>query len=163
MIKGNRIAEERHFDANRGRDPDHLRGQFVPWARLLVPDDGRVFKLTRGTLLVSSFQRASLFDVEKGELQQTIVLGALPGRLRYVDLSDQHIFIVCTHQLGVYDRTTGSRVLFIPSGRQPWDFYASPENQWRRTEETLNHGELGFRRAEPQHWTHRDDNFHAGV
>ena len=163
MIKGNRVAESLHLDAGRSRDPDHLRGQFVPWAHLLVPDDGRAFKLTRRTLLVSSFQRAFLFDVEKAELQQTIELVALTGRLRYVDLSDQHVFIVCTLQLSIYDRTTSSRVLTIPGGRQPWDFYASPENQWRRTEQSLNHGELGFRRAVPPNWAHRDDGFHAGV
>lgn len=161
MIRGNRVAERVYLDPNRSRDPDHLRGQFVPWARLLVPEDGRAFKLTRGTLLVCSAQKAFLFDVGKGELQQTIEVVATTGRLRYVDISEQHVFIVCSLQLSVYDRATGSGVLAIPAGRQPWDFYANPENQWRRTEETLNHGELGFRRAEPSNRSHRDDYFHA--
>ncbi|KAF9642594.1 hypothetical protein BDM02DRAFT_3176644 [Thelephora ganbajun] len=162
MIKGNLVAEDRYLDTNRSRDPDHLRGQFVPWARLQIPEDGRAFKLTRGTLLVSSVQKAFLYDVEKAELQQTIELQPFgSGRLRYVDISDQHVFIVSTLQLDVYDRANGSRVLTIPAGRLPWNFYASPENQWRRTEETFNDGELGFRRAAPPNWADREDYFHA--
>ncbi|KAF9642592.1 hypothetical protein BDM02DRAFT_2028860 [Thelephora ganbajun] len=164
MIKGNLVAEDRYLDTNRSRDPDHLRGQFVSWARLQIPADGRVFKLTRGTLLVSSVQKAFLYDVEKAELQQTIELQPFgSGRLRYVDISDQHVLIVSTLQLDVYDRANGSRVLTIPAGRLPWNFYASPENQWRRTEEVFNDGELGFRRAAPPNRANREDYFHAGM
>jgi len=164
MIEGNLVAQDRYFDTNRSRDPDHLRGQFVPWARLLIPEIGRAFKLTRGTLLVASAQRAFLYDVEKAELRQTIEMHALgPGHLRYVDVSEQHIFIVTNRRLNVYDRANGSCVLSIPAGRLPWDFYASPENQWRCTEDTFNDGELGFRRAEPPNWADREDYFHAGV
>lgn len=163
MIKGLRISEKRFFDASRSRDPDHLRGQFVPWARLAVPEDCRAFKLTRRILLISGSQRALLFDVEKAELRQTIEVDGYTGVLRYVDISDQHLFIVCTHQLSIYDRGTGSRVLCIPAGRQSWDFYATPENQLRRTEATLNHGELGFRRFASSNWADREDYFHAGV
>lgn len=163
MIQGNRISEKRFLDASRSRDPDHLRGQFVPWARIAVPENGRAFKLTRGTLLVSSSQRAFLFDVEKAELRQTISVDASTGVLRYVDSSDQHVFIVNSDQLSVYDRATGSLVLCIPAGRQPCDFYATPENQLRRTEETFNHGELGFRRAASPNSDIREDYFHAGV
>lgn len=160
---GNRIAEDRYLDVTRSGDPDHLRGQFIPWARLLVPEDGRAFKLTGKTLLVSSNEKAFLFDVEEAELQQTIQLGDFNGRLRYVDVNEQHIFIVSTLQLNVYDRGIGSCVLSIPAGRQPWDYYANPENQWRRTAESFNHGELGFKRAAPPNWGPRDDYFHAGV
>lgn len=163
MITGNRISETRFFDASRSRDPDHLRGQFVPWARLKVPENGRAFKLTRETLLVSSSQRAFLFDVEIAELRQTIELDALAGSLRYVDVSDQHVFIVSTLRLDVYDRATGSRVLSIPAGRQPWDFYAAPENQWRRARETFSHGELSLRRTAPSGSCDREGYFHAGV
>lgn len=163
MAMGNRIAENKFFNASHSRDLDHLHGQFVPWARLLVPQDSRAFKLTRGTLLVSSSQKAFLFDVEKAELRQTIGLNALTGILRYVDISDKHVFIVSTDRLDVYDRATGSRVLFIPAGRQPWDFYATRENQWRRTAYSFNHGELNFRRAAPPNPGDREDYFHAGV
>lgn len=160
MIEGQRIADERFLDASRSGDPDHLRGQFVPWARLTVPADARALKLTRGTLLVSNSQNAFLFDVEKAELRQTIAVDALAGFLRYVDISDKHAFIVSTHSLHVYDRSTGSPVLCI---RQPWDFYATPENQLRRTEESFNHGELGFRWTGPSGSDYKDDYFHAGA
>jgi len=164
MIEGNLVAQDRYLDISRSRDPDHLRGQFVPWARLLIPENGRAFKFTRGTLLVASVQRAFLYDVEKAELQQIIEVHALGfGQLRYVDVSEQHIFIVSNRRLNVYDRANGSCVLSIPAGRLPWDFYASPENQWRRTENTFNDGELGFCRAEPPNWADREDYFHAGV
>jgi len=156
------MAEDLYLDTSHSRDPDHLRGQFVPWARLLVPENGRAFKLARGTLLVSSAERAFLYDIEKAELQQTVGVET-SGQLRYVDVSEQHIFIVSAPRLNVYDRANGSCVLSIPAGRLPWGFYASPENQWKRTEEASNHGELCFRRAEPPNWAHREDYFHAGT
>lgn len=162
MIQADLIARDQHLDASRSRDPDHLRGQFVPWARLLVPENGRAFKLTRGTLLVCSAQRAFLYDVETAELQQTIEVQS-SGQLRYVDVSEQHVFIVSTLELNVYDRANGLRVLSIPAGRLPWGFYSSPKNQWRSAEGTSNHGELGFRRAAPPNWADREDYFHAGV
>lgn len=162
MIKGGRVSEKQFLDASRSRDPDHLRGQFVPWARLSVPEPCRAFKLIRGTLLVSSSQRAFLFDIEKAELQQTIQVDA-PTGLQYVDVSDQHVFIVSNDRLNVYDRANGSRVLSIPGGSQPWDFYATPGNQWRRTEESFNHGELGFQRATPPSSENREDYFNSGV
>ena len=163
MIEGNRISEARFFDASRSRDPDHLRGQFVPWALLAVSENARAFKLTRGTLVVSDSEKAFLFDVEKAELQQTIVMDTPTGILQYVDISDQHVFIVGTLLLNVYDRESRSLVLSIPAGPQPWDFYATLENQWRRTEETFNHGELGLRRAVASNSDVREDYFHAGV
>ena len=164
MIEASLTAEDQYLDADRGRDPDHLRGQFVPWARLLGPENGRMFKLTRGTLLVSSAETAFLYDVEKAELQQTIELRSSNlGRLQYVDVSERHVFVVGILRLNVYDRTNGSNVLTIDAGRFPWNFYASPENQWRCLEETFNYGELGFRRTAPSNWAHREDYFNAGV
>lgn len=162
MIKANRAAQQRHLVASRSRDPDHLRGHFVPWARLLVPEDGRAFKLTRGTLLVSSTEKAFLFNVENAELQQTVEIHSA-GRLRYVDLSEQHIFIISILQLNVYRRADGLRVLSIDAGRLPWGTYASPANQLRSAEESFNYGELSFRRATPPNWADREDYFHAGV
>ena len=162
MIEANQFAEGLYLDPSRSRDPDHLRGQFVPWARLLVPENGRAFKLTRRTVLVSSAQRAFLYDIEKAELQQTIEVET-SGQLRYVDLSEQHIFIVSILRLNVYDRASGSCVLSIPAGRLPWGFYANPENQWRRAEWASNHGELCFRRATPPNWADREDYFNAGM
>lgn len=165
MLEAWLIAETQYLKVNRTRDPDHLRGQFAPWARLLVPggdDDGLTFKLTRGTLLVFSANRAFLYDIEKAELEQTIE-AQLHGNVQYVDVSEEHVFFVSPFELAVYDRMSGSRVLVIPSGRLPWDFYASPRNQWRRTEDTFCHSELGFLRALPQNWAHREDYFDAGT
>lgn len=161
MIEADELAMYMYLDFSRRRDPDHIRGQFVPWACLLIPEDCRAFKLTRGTLLVSGAQRAFLYDIEKAELRQTIDIQTR-GQLRYVDVGEQHIFIVSTLQLNVYDRENGSCVLSIPAGRRPWSFYASPENQWRRAEETSDHGELCFRRAAPLNWADREDYFSAG-
>lgn len=162
MIEASQIADDLYLDDSRSRDPDHLRGQFVPWARLLVPENGRAFKLSRGTLLVSSAQRAFLYDVEKAELQQSIAVET-SGQLRYVDISERHIFIVSILKLNVYDRANGSCVLSIPAGRLPWGFYATPENQWRRSEHVYDDGELYFRRAAPPNWADREDYFHAGM
>ena len=167
MIDAYVAVLHKYFDTSRDEDPDHIRGQFVPWACLLIPEDpgeDLAFQLTRGTLLVYSAYRAFLYDVETAELQQTIEVHSFDfGELRYVDVSEHHVFIIGTLQLNVYDRESGSHVLDIPSGRLPWGFYAKPENQWRRTEGPFNHGELRFRRAEPSNWAHREDYFHAGV
>ena len=118
MIEASRIADNKYLDASRSRDPDHLRGQFVPWARLLIPENGPTFKLTRGTLLVSSAQRAYLYDVEKAELQQTIAVQT-SEQPHYVEISDQHAFVVSTLQLNVYDRVDSSCVLSIPAESLP--------------------------------------------
>jgi len=162
MIRANTAAQQRYLDTSRSRDPDHLRGHFVPWARLLIPEDGRAFKLTRGTLLVSSAQKAFLYNVENAELQQTIQIRSR-GQLRYVDVNEQHVFIVSTLQLNVYHRADGLHILSIDAGRQPWHFYASPANQLKRAEDTFNYGELSFRRATPPNWADREDYFHAGT
>ncbi|KAF9777862.1 hypothetical protein BJ322DRAFT_513946 [Thelephora terrestris] len=163
MLKARLVVEDLYLDDSRMGDLEHLRGQFIPWARLLIPediDDGHTFKLNRGTLLAFNAEKVFLYDIEKAELQQTVEVTPV-GNVRYVDVSEQHVFILSPMQLSVYDRVSGLHVLSIPSGRLPWDFYASPENQWRRTEETFNHGELGFRRAVPQTWAHREDYFDA--
>lgn len=162
MIEANRVAEALYLDPDHRGDPNHLRGQFVPWARLLVPENNQALKLARVTLLVAGDRRAFLYDIEKAELQQTIGVQT-SGRLRYVDLSENHVFLVSLLQLNVYDRGNGSCVLSIPAGRLPWDFYATPENQWRRTEDAFEHGELCFQRAMPPDSADRDDFFHAGV
>ena len=162
MIEDNRFAEKWYLDASRSRDPSHLRGQFIPWARLRVPEATNAFKLTRGTLLVSSNRKAFLYDIEKAELQQVIGVDEHIDYLRHVDLSDQHIFIVRTLQLSVYDRVTGLSVLSIPAGRQSWDFYASLENQRGCTEHTVNHGELSLQQVVCPDRSDRDDCFRGG-
>lgn len=165
MFDARLFAQARYLDASRMRDPDHLHGQFTPWARLLIPedlDDEVAFRLSRGTLLAFNADKVFLYDIEKAELEQ-IIETRVPGRVEYIDVSEQHVFIVSHIQLTVYDRVSGLPVLDIPSGRLPWDFYASPENQWRRTEEASDHGELGFRRAVPPNWAHRMDYFDAGM
>lgn len=164
MFEARLVAQALYLDASRMRDPDHLRGQFTPWARLSIPedpDDGVAFRLTRGTLLVFNSDKAFLYDIEKADLEQIIEV-EIPGKVQYIDLSEQHVFIVSHIQLTVYNRVSGSQVLSIPSGRRPWDFYATPENQWRRTEDVFNDGELSFRRAVPPNWAHRMDYFDAG-
>jgi len=165
MIAANLVAEARYLDASRSRRPDHLRGQFVPWALLKIPENGRMFKLTRGTLLVSSPYNAFLYDVEKAELQQTIQVHSPDfGQLRYVDFSEQHVLVLGTRKLNIYDRPSGSHVLTIPAGpRPPRDLYASTENRWRRTTNISNNGELAFRRAMATDLAHREDYFHAGA
>lgn len=162
MIEANRAAEALYLDPGHDMDPDHLRGQFVPWARLLIPENSQALKLARVTLLVAGDQKAFLYDVEKAELQQTIAVKT-SGRLRYVDLSEHHIFLVSLLQVTIYDRGNGSCVLSIPAGRLPWDFYATPENQWRRTEAASDNGELCFRRTVAPDSADRNDLFHAGV
>lgn len=163
MVEGNRIAENRYLDPDRSRDPNHLRGQFVPWARLAIPERNRAFRLTRGRLLESSSQLAFLYNVERAELEQTIELDAYGlGDIRHVDMSEQHLFFVRVLQLNVYDRATSSLLLTIPAGRQPFDFYASPEDQLIRTEGSFNYGELGFRTADSA-LADMDEYFHAGA
>ncbi|KAF9789183.1 hypothetical protein BJ322DRAFT_1017897 [Thelephora terrestris] len=171
MVKGNRIAEGRYLDASRSRDPNHLRGQFAPWASLVLPDQSRIFKLAQGTLLVSSGFTAFIYDIEKAELQQTIesekaekslkkVKFHVADEVRYVDFSDQHILVVRALRLYVYDWETGLLVLRIPAKERPWDLYARPENQWEFIE---RRGELSFRQAVRPNLNDRDDFNHLVI
>lgn len=168
MIEASIVAQSNYgIDAGRAEDAEGLRGQFVAWACLLAPEDPEAvpaFRLTQGTLLVVNVnaRRAFLYGIERAELEQTIEIQAI-GKFQYADVSEEHLFIASPLELTVYDRASGSHVLSIPAGRLPWDFYASPENQWRRAEKSFNHGELGFRRAAPPNWAHREDYFDAGT
>ena len=160
MIEGNRLAENQYFDASRSGDLCHLRGQFIPWAHLLIPEKTRAFRLARGSLLVAGSQTAFLYDIEKAELQQTIEVDVVRvGEVRYVDLSVHHVLIVRPLQLNVYDRATGLPVLSIPAGRRSWDFYACSENRWECIKQQ---GGLCFRQAARPNWDSKDDYFHAG-
>jgi hypothetical protein len=85
-----------------------------------------------------------LYDVKNAELQETIEV-RFSGQLRYIGVNEQHVFIVSTLELNVYDRVSGLCVLSIPAGRLPWGIYANPKTPWTSVEETSNHGELGFR------------------
>jgi len=165
MIAANLVAEARYLDASRSRRPGHLRGQFVPWALLKVPENGRMFKLTRRTLLVSSTYKAFLYDVEKAELQRTIQVNSPDsGQLRYVDFSEKHVLVLGTRKLDIYDRPSGSHVLTIPAGpRPPRDLFASAENRWRRAGKISNNGELAFQQVTAQKLVNREDYFHAGA
>ena len=162
MIKGNRIAEGRYLDPSRSKDPNHLRGQFVPWARLRIPETPGAFKFARGTLLVCTRRTVLLYDIKKARLQQKIEVDANRLRqIRNVNLSEYHIIIALGTQLNVYDRETGSLSLSIPAGWS-WDFYASRENQWRCTKHTFDSGELSFQRAARPNRSDRGDSFQAG-
>lgn len=88
-------------------------------------------------------QRAFLYNVENAELQQAIEV-QFSGQLRYVGVNEQHVFIISTLELNVYDWASGLCVLSIPAGRLPWGFYANLKTPWRSVEETSNHGKLGF-------------------
>jgi len=162
MIQASLAAQVQYLDASRSRDPGHLHGQFVPWALLKISDRVRAFKLARGTLLVSNAQRASFYSIERAELQQTIQVD-IREVLRHADASERHLFIVSAFQLTVYDRASGSRILTIPAGRLPWDYYASPENQWRYTEGTPDNYEPSFQQATSPNSDVREDHFRAGV
>ena len=161
MLRAGLAAQAKYLDANRAWDPQHFRGQFTPWARLLIPedpDDELSLKLKRGTLLAFSVGRAFLYDIAKAELEQTIEVSAF-GKVLDVDLSEQHVFILCHLNLAVYDRASGLHVLSIH--RQV--SCASPENRWRCTVEAFNSGELGFQQGAPPNWADVDDYFVAGM
>lgn len=164
MIKGSRTAEDQYFDASCGRDPNHLRGQFIPWVRLSIPEPVRGLKLVRRILLVLGDQMVFLYDIEKAELQQAIEVDDVHPRVaHYVDLSEHHILNACALRVDVYDRETGSLLLSIPAGTQPWDCYARPENQWGCVEQTLDHGELSFQQVLHPSLDDRVDYFCAGA
>ena len=57
---GNR-AEKRFYRQDR-------KGQFKPWALIRSPEWGRAFRFVYPIILVGSFSRAYLFDVESAHL-----------------------------------------------------------------------------------------------
>lgn len=89
-----------------------LRGHFKPWALLRSPEWGRAFRFVYPTLLVGSFSKAYLFDVESGLLVQTVentqqVDGVPLGEIHYVEVSALHVFICGSVELRAFNRKDG--------------------------------------------------------
>lgn len=93
------------------------RGQFRPWALLQTSEWGRAFRFVYPILLVSSFEKAYLYDVETGNLVQTIkdtqavVGGDTLGDINYVELNESYVFICGTQELRVFNRSNGTIAL----------------------------------------------------
>ncbi|THH20205.1 hypothetical protein EUX98_g8626 [Antrodiella citrinella] len=107
------VLQSGHSDFAEQRNPSSdLRGHFKPWALLRSPEWGRAFRFVYPTLLVGSFSKAYLFDVESGSLVQTVentqqVDGVPLGEIHYVEVSDQHVFICGSVELRAFNRTDG--------------------------------------------------------
>ena len=65
MIEASSVADDRHFDSSsHNRDPTHLCGQFVPWARLLIHKNPSTLKLARDIACIMCCESVSS-DVER--------------------------------------------------------------------------------------------------
>lgn len=89
-----------------------------------MPELGRAFRFVYPILFVAGLNKAYLYDVETGDLVQTIedtqVLrdGLILGDINYVEISPLHAFICGTLQLRLFERRSGGLVYAIPSRAQ---------------------------------------------
>lgn len=119
-------------------DPNTRRpvGQFAPWAVLSMPDLTRAYRFVFPILLVAGWNSAYMWDVRTGILVQKIeslqLLGLnsviIPnkflGALRYVELSDRHVFVCGTEALSVFSRSTGKPHFHLLSDQRSYGRWA---------------------------------------
>ena len=97
------------------------KGSFKPWAVLTTPEITTAFRFVYPTLLCASWEKAFLWNVVTCELTQ--IISDIQeerdeqdlGRVNYVELSQQHVFICGTNQFRIFDRSSGSLVYHISS------------------------------------------------
>ncbi|KAI0783060.1 hypothetical protein C8Q75DRAFT_785619 [Abortiporus biennis] len=100
-------------------------GHFKPWALLTSPEMGRAFRFVYPTLLVASFTKAYLYDIESAQLVQTIKdvqpspIGNF-GSITYVELNQDYVFICSIFSLTVFSRATGACVLSLGASDPAW-------------------------------------------
>ena len=87
---------------------------------LPMPESTNAFRFVYPTLIVTTHNRAFLWDVPSGKLIQTLHgcqfisfeggNNKVLGRMKYVEISERHAFLVGQSRLRVFSRATGKRV-----------------------------------------------------
>ena len=98
-----------------------LRGVFVPYCVLDQPGEGRATRFVFPTLAVTSQvrQEGYLWDVPSRQLIRTIKLDVdhpqvtLPLSMRYVEVSERHVFLCTKEHVLVYSREETGRLAFV--------------------------------------------------
>jgi hypothetical protein len=91
------------------------RGVYFPYTILRLPEPCCAFRFVFPHLLVAGWdgKKAFIFDVPNATLIQTINITA-PGLVKYVEISQNHIFVCRDVSLSVYSRRTGELTLRLP-------------------------------------------------
>ena len=99
--------------------PSATNGHFQPWAVLHTPGLCNAYRFVYPTLIAATFWCAYLWDIPSGKLIQTLhdcqfltedgyeYLGAI----KYVEISERHVFLVGQFRLRVFSRATGKSIL----------------------------------------------------
>lgn len=96
------------------------KGSFKPWALLTMPEFSRAFRFVYPTLLVAGLDKAYLYDVESGQLQQTVDDTQVPrdgvilGDINYAELSSSHVLLCGRRQLRLFERGSGALQYVLP-------------------------------------------------
>lgn len=102
------LPDADQFQAEEKAMVDQEFGRFVPWALLSIPELTRAYRFVYPTLLVAGYDHAFLYDIPTARLVQTINISGVAaedfGDLRYVELSNQHVFICFEAAILVFDR-----------------------------------------------------------
>jgi hypothetical protein len=138
-----------------------------------MPQFGRAFRFVYPTLLVASFDKAYLWNVVTGEIEQTITIVTpeemedvfiTVAQLNYVDVNSRYVFICSTHSLRIFDRTTGAMVWNLAAGIQPLDYYSNCRLQVQWEEGSIDFSVANPLSLEPYHTsTGSEDFFYAGA
>ncbi|KAF8797521.1 hypothetical protein BYT27DRAFT_7344147 [Phlegmacium glaucopus] len=123
------IQREMYNEMYKSRPPV-MHGHFQPWAVLHMSEPTSAYRCVYPTLIVAGYARVFLWDVPSGKLIQTIqgiqYLGSENGhlgRIKYVEISERHVFLISQFHLRVFSRATGKSVLDISSSKQRYGFW----------------------------------------
>ncbi|KAJ3549871.1 hypothetical protein NM688_g5135 [Phlebia brevispora] len=124
-LPADEFQQEISFTINQFIGPS--KGNFKPWALLVMPELGRAFRFVYPVLLVSGLTRAYLYHVETGELIQTITEtqavrdSSALGDINYVELNAFHVLICGTLQLRIFERGSGNLLYSMSPRRSTFD------------------------------------------
>ena len=107
-------------------------GHFQPWAVLHMPESISEFRFVYPTLVVANYNRAYLWDIPSGKLIQTLQgcqfvaseggYNEYLGRIKYVEISERHVFLVGSFRLRVFSRVTGKSILDLHHSYGFWKY-----------------------------------------
>lgn len=122
--------------------PSANQGHFRPWAVLHMSELTSAFRFVYPILVVAAHDRAFLWDIPSATLIQTlndcqsVTSGGFNeslGRIKYVEISERHVFLVGLCFLRVFSRATGKSIFDLISSGQCGLWKYVPVSSHRRT------------------------------
>jgi len=123
---------EMYNEMCKSSHPSAMDGHFQPWAMLHMAEPTSAFRFVYPTLIVAAHDSVYLWDIPSGKLIQTIQgiqsgsddgHNEYLGRIKYVEISERHVFLTGQFRLRIFSRATGKSVLDISSSEGVYGFW----------------------------------------